>query len=58
MKRNLGPISTLYPTPVTLVGTEVNGKINYINIAHVGIIDFNTLSLRMVKTRYSVRGIK
>jgi len=58
MKKNLGPVSALYPTPVTLIGTEVNGKINYINIAHVGIIDFNTLSLSMVKTRYSIKGIK
>ena len=58
MKRNLGPVSALYPTPVTLIGTEVDGEINYINIAHVGIIDLTTLSLSMGKTHYSNRGIK
>jgi flavin reductase (DIM6/NTAB) family NADH-FMN oxidoreductase RutF len=58
MKKNLGAVNALYPTPVVIVGTEVNGKTNYINIAHVGIIDMKTLSLSMGKTHYSNKGIK
>jgi len=58
MKRNLGAVNALYPTPVVIVGTEVNGKANYINIAHVGSIDMRTLSLSMGKTHHSNKGIK
>lgn len=58
MKKNLGAVNALYPIPVVLVGTEVEGKINYLNIAHVGIIDMNTISLSMGKTHHSNKGIK
>ncbi len=58
MKKNLGPVNALYPMPIVLVGTVVDGKINYINIAHVGIIDMNTLSISMGKVHYSNKGIK
>ena len=58
MKKNLGSVNALYPMPVVLVGTEVEEKINYINIAHVGIIDTNTISLSMRKIHHSNKGIK
>jgi flavin reductase (DIM6/NTAB) family NADH-FMN oxidoreductase RutF len=58
MKKNLGEVNALYPMPVVLVGTEVEGIINYINIAHVGIIDMNTISLSMAKFHHSNKGIK
>lgn len=58
MKTNIGPVNVLYPMPVVLVGTEVEGKVNYINIAHVGIIDMNILSLSMGKGHYSNIGIR
>ncbi len=58
MKKNLGPINALYPTPIVLVGTMVDGKINYINIAHIGIIDMNTMSISMGKIHHSNKGIK
>jgi len=58
MKKNLGPVNALYPMPVVLVGTEVAGKINYINIAHVGIIDMTTISISMGKVHHSNKGIK
>lgn len=57
-KKNLGPVNALYPLPSVLVGTEVEGKVNYINIAHVGIIDLETLSVSMAKSHYSDQGIK
>ena len=38
MKKNIGNVLALYPTPVVVVGTEVNGKVNWLLVAHVGII--------------------
>lgn len=38
MKKNIGNVLALYPTPAVVVGTEVNGKVNWLLIAHVGII--------------------
>ena len=32
MKKKIGSSNVLYPTPVTIVGALVNGKINFINI--------------------------
>lgn len=58
MKKNLGPLNAMYPMPSILVGTEVAGRINYIAIAHVGIIDLSTISLSMNKSHYSNAGIK
>ncbi|SDH97490.1 hypothetical protein [Desulfosporosinus hippei] len=45
MKKNLGSVNTLYPMPVVIVGTKINGKANYITIAHVGIIDMKTFNI-------------
>jgi flavin reductase (DIM6/NTAB) family NADH-FMN oxidoreductase RutF len=58
MKKNLGAVNVLYPMPIVLVGTEVEGKVNYLNIAHVGVIDMNTMSLSMGKVHHSNKGIK
>lgn len=44
--------------PTTVVGTLVKGKPNYITIAHVGILDFETISLGSAKTHFSNIGIK
>ena len=57
MKIEIGAKACLYPLPTTVVGTLVNGKPNYITIAHVGILDFETISLASAKTHYSNRGI-
>jgi len=58
VKKNLGPLNALYPMLSILVGTEVDGKPNFNAIAHVGIIDMNTLSISMGKAHYSNQGIK
>ena len=34
MKVKLGPKNCLYPMPTTLIGALVNGKPNYVTIAH------------------------
>ena len=41
----LGPVNALYPTPTTLVGAIVNGKPNFITIAHIGIMTLDHISL-------------
>ncbi len=58
MKVDLGVKNCLYPLPTTLVGALVNGKPNYITIAHVGIMDLTSVSLGMAKVHYTNAGIK
>jgi len=58
MKMKLGPKNCLYPMPTTLIGALVNGKPNYVTIAHVGIMDMESVSLGMNKSHYTNAGIK
>ena len=58
MKVKLGAKNCLYPLPTTLVGANVNGKPNYITIAHVGIMDLASVSLGMHKSHYTNIGIR
>lgn len=55
--KNIGSVVGLYPTPVTIIGTEVNGKINWINIAHIGIVGVKQMMLSIHKSHYSNQGI-
>lgn len=57
-KKNIGAHSALYPTPTTVVGTKVNGKVNWIAIAHIGNIGFECLVLSLHKSHFSNAGIK
>lgn len=51
LKREIGAIDALYPTPTVLVGTMVNGKPNFATIAHVGIMSIeNLISISLSKT--------
>jgi flavin reductase (DIM6/NTAB) family NADH-FMN oxidoreductase RutF len=58
MKKNLGAVNALSPILTTVIGTEVDGKINYFTVAYVGIIDQDVLSISVNKIRYSNQGIK
>jgi len=58
MKIRLGAKNCLYPMPTTLVGANVNGKPNFITIAHVGIMDLGSISVGMAKVHYTNVGIK
>ena len=58
--KKLGPVNALYPMPTTLVGATVNGKPNFIAIAHVGIMNHGQpqyISLGMNKAHYTNAGI-
>jgi flavin reductase (DIM6/NTAB) family NADH-FMN oxidoreductase RutF len=58
LKVELGAKNCLYPLPTVLVGALVDGKPNYITIAHVGIMDPGAVSLGMNKAHYTNPGIK
>lgn len=58
MKIDLGARNCLYPMPTTLVGATVEGRPNFITIAHVGIMDLGSVSLGMAKAHYTNTGIK
>lgn len=58
MKTTLGAKNCLYPMLTVLAGANVNGKPNYIAIAHVGIMDFASVSLSMNKVHYTNIGIR
>ena len=56
----IGPVNALYPMPTTLVGTLVNGKPNFLTVAHVGILNHGTpqyLSIGLGRIHYSNAGI-
>lgn len=57
-KKNIGSTLALYPTPVVIVGTEVGGKVNWLLVAHVGIIGHDRIMLSMFKKHYTNEGVK
>jgi flavin reductase (DIM6/NTAB) family NADH-FMN oxidoreductase RutF len=59
-KRTMNRTNALYPSLTTILGTKVDGKINFITIAHVGIMNHGTpqyLSFSVNKSHYSNQGI-
>lgn len=58
MKRNLGSLLALYPTPVTIVGSMVDGKPNWLQVAHIGIIGHDRILISSMKSHYTNKGIK
>jgi flavin reductase (DIM6/NTAB) family NADH-FMN oxidoreductase RutF len=61
MKKNLGAIHSLYPMPIAIVGSMVDGKPNYMTIAHVGIINQEAkrlVTLSATKVHQTNKGIK
>jgi flavin reductase (DIM6/NTAB) family NADH-FMN oxidoreductase RutF len=58
VKVSLGVRNCLYPMPTTLVGANVDGKPAFITMAHVGILDYTTISLGMNKAHFTNTGIR
>lgn len=58
MKKNIGNVLALYPTPAVVVGTKVGGKINWLLVAHIGIIGHDMLMLSMHKAHHTNAGVK
>lgn len=57
-KKNIGNLLALYPKPMTVVGAEVEGKVNWLVVGHTGIIGHDRILLSMSKQHYTNQGIK
>lgn len=57
MKEQLGPTNALYPTPTVLVGATVDGRANFITVAHIGIMTHHHISVGLGKIHYTNAGI-
>ncbi len=57
-KKKIAASTEVHPIPTTVVGTEVDGKINWIAIAHIGHIGRGNLIISSGKSHYSNIGIK
>jgi flavin reductase (DIM6/NTAB) family NADH-FMN oxidoreductase RutF len=57
-KKKLGKINLIYPSLPVLVGSNVNGKPNYITIGMVGWLCYDTVSVSVARRQYSNAGIK
>lgn len=57
-KRNLGSLLALYPKPMTVVGAEVEGKVNWLVVGHTGVIGHDRILVSMNKNHYTNQGIR
>lgn len=57
-KKNIGSLLALYPKPMTVVGTEIEGKVNWLVVGHTGIIGHDRILVSMNKQHYSNQGIR
>lgn len=57
-KKNIGNKLALYPKPLTVVGAEVEGKVNWLVVGHTGIIGHDRILVSMNKNHYTNRGIR
>lgn len=58
MKTDLGSKLALYPSTMVVAGTMVDGKPNWITIAHVGIIGTDRIMISSDQRHYTNRGIR
>ena len=58
MKKNIGQKLALYPTPATVVGTVgEEGKVNWLLVAHVGIVSHSKMLLSIHSSHHSIKAI-
>ena len=57
-KKNIGHVLALYPKPMTVVGAEVEGKVNWLVVGHTGIIGHDRVLASMSKSHYTNQGIR
>lgn len=58
MKKQIGNTLALYPTPLAVVGTIMDGKPNWLLAGHIGIIGHDRVMVSLAKPHYTNRGIK
>ena len=56
--KNIGSVSGLYPEPDTIAGTVIDGKINWMNVAHVGNWGFNHIMLSIGKPHHTSKALR
>lgn len=57
-KKSIGNLLALYPKPMTVVGAEVGGKVNWLVVGHTGIIGHDRILMSMSKSHHTNQGIK
>lgn len=57
-KKSIGSLLALYPKPLTVVGAEVGGKVNWLIVGHTGIIGHDRILVSMSKSHYTNQGIR
>ena len=57
-KKNIGSLLALYPKPLTVIGAEVEGKVNWLVVGHTGIIGHDRVLVSMNKKHYTNQGIR
>jgi len=57
-KKNIGKLLALYPKPMTVVGAEVEGKVNWLVVGHTGIIGHDRILVSMNNKHYTNQGIR
>ena len=57
-KKNLGNLLALYPKPMTVVGAEVEGKVNWLVVGHTGVIGHDRILVSMSKSHDTNQGVK
>ena len=57
-KKNLGNLLALYPKPMTVVGAEVEGKVNWLVVGHTGVIGHDRILVSMSKSHYTNQSVK
>ena len=58
MRKDIGAVVALYPTPVTVVGSMVKGKPNWLLVAHIGIVRHDRILISCAKAHYTNQGIR
>uniref|UniRef100_UPI002F416B6C hypothetical protein n=1 Tax=Enterocloster clostridioformis TaxID=1531 RepID=UPI002F416B6C len=58
MKKNVGSVLGLYPTPLVVVGSMVEGKPNWVLVGHLGIMGHDRIMVSLAKAHYTNAGIK
>ena len=58
MKRNVGSVLALYPTPAVVIGTMMEDKPAWLLAGHVGIIGHDRIMVSLYKPHYTNQGIK
>lgn len=58
MKKNIGSVLALYPTPAVVVGTMIEEKPTWLLVAHIGIIGHDRIMVSMFKGHHTNQGVK